>query len=173
MTFAASLRSLFIRQNYTAEAEHETNSEAEETWAAEDTGAMLTGGHSIPVFVGYGVNAARNNGADIEPIPITPVRQQNWPEMQIQLRNGWETTSMGKKISYDDYLRLMTDSGTKNRNYLIPKPSGLGPSAGKPGPAPSNVANLAQMTAGNQPTAPGGPGMIAGNVNLSGRTYFG
>jgi len=121
----------------------------------------------------YGVNGARNNGSDIEPVPITPVHGQNWPEMQIQLKNGWGSLSFGKKLSYDDYLRLMTDSATKQRTYLIPHPAGIGPSAGKPGPAPSNVNQLIQNSAGQQPPNPGGPGMIASGVNFSGRTFFG
>lgn len=165
------LKSLCTRWNY--EANHETGSEAEQTWDSENTGAGYDGGHSVPVFPGYGVNPARANGADIEPIPITPVRGQNWPEMQIQLRNGWETTSMGKKMAYDDYLRLLTDSSTKNRHYLIPKPSGLGPAAGRPGPAPGNVQSMINQGPGAQPSAPGGPGFLASGVNLGGRRYYG
>jgi hypothetical protein len=156
---------------------HETGSDAEtgESWNGDYTGAMYPHGtgHLNYVFPGYGVNPARNNGADIEPIPITPVRKQNWPEMQIQLKNGWGALSFGRKLSYDDYLRLLTDSATKNRSYLIPQPSSTGRTPVKGGPAPGNVNSMIAMTSGNQPSTPGGPGFVAGNVNLSGRTYYG
>jgi hypothetical protein len=167
------------RQDYGATMEEDTGSESEYkgSWGAEYTGVEGCTGHPIPVGTVaapfYGVNAARLNGSDIEPIPITPVRGQNWPEMQIQLNNGWGTLSFGKKLSYDDYLRLITDSATKNRNFLIPNPSGLGPAAQRPGPAPGNVQQLINNGAGKQPNTPGGPGFLAGNVNLSGRTYYG
>jgi hypothetical protein len=131
-----------------------------------------SGGHPIPVFPGYGTNSARNNGADLEPIPITPVRAQNWPGMQVQLCNGWDKTNYGKKMEYDDYLRMLTDSSTKARSYLLPT-SGLGPSAVNPGPAPGNVQSMIQTTSGSQPNTPGGPGFIASGVNLSGRGYYG
>lgn len=165
---------------YNRQVQHETGSDAEQNdaWAGDYTGAMYCEtGHEVPVqTVGrpfYGVNAARNNGADIEPIPITPVRAQNWPEMQIQMHTGWDSLSFGRKLSYDSYLRMLTDSATKQRNYLIPSPSGIGPSAGRPGPAPANVNQLIQNGPGQQPPSPGGPGMIASGVNFSGRTYYG
>jgi hypothetical protein len=168
------------RQNYGQSNEEDTGSESEYkgAWGAEYTGAYQGDeGHPIPVGTVatpfYQVNPARWNGADREPIPITPVRGQNWPEMQIQLRNGWGTTSFGKKLSYDSYLRMLTDSATKNRKYLIPNPSGLGPHAQRPGPAPANVQSLINNSSGAQPDAPGGPGFLAGNVNLTGRTYYG
>lgn len=125
-------------------------------------------GHGIPVFNGYGVNPARNNGADLEPIPVTPVRKQNWPEMQVQLRNGWESTNMGKRITYDDYLRLLSKS-EPDKTYLIPSGSGNI----RTGPAPSNVQSMIQTTSGSQPKSPGGPGFLAGDVSLAGRRYYG
>lgn len=159
---------------------NEVGSDAEqsESWYGDYTGAeYCDAGH--PVSTGnvassfYGVNPARYNGADIEPVPITPVRGQNWPEMQIQLRNGWGTLSFGRKLSYDDYLRLLTDSATKNRHYLIPKPAGIGPNALTPGPSPYNVQSYIAQTSGNQPQSPGGPGFLAHNVDLTGRNYYG
>lgn len=159
--------------------EHETGSEAEESWRGEYDGAMYDRQDGHPVPVGtiavpfYSPNPARNNGADLEPIPITPVRGQNWPGMQIQLKTGWGGLSFGRKLSYDDYLRLLTDSATKNRHYLIPQPSSAGRAGHVPGPAPANVNQMIMNSAGSQPSAPGGPGMIASGVNLSGRTYFG
>jgi hypothetical protein len=166
-------------KNWGFQTNHETGSEspAGGAWSAEYTGTDAQGaeGHTIPVGTVatpfYGVNPARNNGADLEPIPITPVRGQNWPEMQIQLRNGWELTSMGKKLAYDDYLRLMTDSATKSRSYLIPSRSGYVQRGA--GPAPSNVTQMINQTSGAQPQSPGGPGFLAADVNLSGRTYYG
>jgi hypothetical protein len=170
---------MFHRQAFPVEHETGSDAESEKAWNSDYTGTMYARntGHDVPVqpvsgpF--YGVNSARYNGADIEPIPITPVRGQNWPGMQIQLRNGWGTTSFGKKLSYDDYLRLLTDSATKNRSYLLPNPSGLGPSAQRPGPAASNVQSMISNTTGAQPTSPGGPGFLAPGVNLTGRRYYG
>lgn len=170
-------RRMIRKKRFVRDVQHETGSENEEHWSGEYAGAMYREeGHGVPVATVaapfYQVNPARWNGADREPIPITPVRGQNWPEMQVQLKNGWGQTSFGHKLSYDDYLRLLTDSATKNRHYLIPSPSGLGPKALGPGPAPSNVNQLIQNTAGKQAPNPGGPGMLAGNANLSGRTSF-
>jgi hypothetical protein len=172
------LKAFTRRWNYNTN--HETGSDAEYggSWNGDYTGAQYCdAGHEVPVqtvaSAFYGVNAARNNGADIEPIPITPVRQQNWPGMQIQLRNGWGTTSFGRKLSYDNYLRLLTDSATKNRHYLLPNPSGLGPAAQRPGPAPGNVQSMIATTAGAQPQTPGGPGFLASGVDLTGRNYYG
>lgn len=125
-------------------------------------------GHTIPQFVGYGVNPARNNGADLEPIPITPVRKQNWPEMQVQLLNGWQLTNMGKRITYDDYLRMLSKS-EPNKQYLIPSKSGNV----RTGPAPANVQSMIDTTSGSQPNSPGGPGFMAADLNLSGRRYYG
>ncbi len=156
---------------------HETGSDApESSWSSEYTGSEYAGSRAgntnkLAVFLGYGVNPARNNGEDIEPIPITPVRYQNWPEMQIQLCNGWDKTNYGKKMSYDDYLRMLTASSEKSRNFLLPS-SGVGHAA-NPGPAPSNVQSMIDTTSGNQPQSPGGPGFMAGHVDLGGRRYYG
>lgn len=148
----------------------ESGSDAQGSWQSDynETPGI---GRQIPIFVGYGVNPARNNGADIEPIPITPVRGQNWPEMQIQLNNGWSKTNYGKRISYDQYLRLLTDSSTKSRRYLIPSRSGNVQFGG--GPAPANVQSMVNTTSGAQPNSPGGPGFIASGVDLSGRRSYG
>ncbi len=129
-------------------------------------------GNTVAFFAGYGVNPARSNGEDIEPIPITPVRGQNWPEMQVQLCNGWDKTNYGKKMSYDDYLRLLTDSSTKARTYLIPQPAGIS-GAQRPGPAPANVDSMINLTSGAQPLSPGGPGFLAAGVDLGGRRNYG
>jgi hypothetical protein len=146
--------------------------------SADYTGAEYQGaGHPVPVQTVatsfYKVNPARYNGQDREPIPITPVRGQNWPEMQIQLRNGWGTTSFGRRLTYDDYLRLLTDSATKNRKYLIPQPSSAGRAGSIPGPSPLNVQTMVNQSSGGQPSNQGAPGMIASGVNLSGRRYYG
>jgi hypothetical protein len=163
--------------NFHKQVNHETGSDSEvgESWAGDYTGAIYSDntGHELYVFKGYGVNEARYNGADVEPIPITPVHGQNWPGMQLQLKNGWGALSFGRKLSYDDYLRLLTDSATKNRNYLIPHPAGIGPAAVNPGPAPGNVNAMIAASSGAQPSTPGGPGFVAANVNLSRRGYYG
>jgi hypothetical protein len=121
-------------------------------------------GHPIVVFPGYGVNPARMNAADLEPIPITPVRWQNWPEMQIQLLNGWMLTNWGRKISYDDYLKQLTSSENKGRAYLTPN-RGANVNIG---PSPLNVASWQQSGPGAQPNNPGAPGQTVGGVTNGG-----
>lgn len=128
-------------------------------------------GHPLVVFPGYGVNQARNNGADLEPVPITPVKHQNWPEMQIQLMNGWELTNFGRKISYDDYLRLLTSSNEKARSYLAPGTKGIAAGNQRIGPSPLNVTAYMQSGPGSQPSNPGGPGQLAGSFTNGG--YYG
>ena len=119
-------------------------------------------GHALYVFPGYGVNQARNNGADLEPIPITPVKHQNWPEMQIQLDNIVGRLNFGRKMSYDDYLRLLTTSNEKAQSYLSPGPKGVALGNQRIGPSPLNVQSQAQNGPGSQPSNPGGPGQLAG-----------
>jgi hypothetical protein len=174
MGFAA----LTKRWSY-ADPQKETGSDAEvgKSFDADYTGVMYSDhtGHGLSTGTTavkfYQTNSARDNGADIEPVPITPVRGQNWPGMQIQLRNGWGSLSFGKRLAYDDYLRLLTDSATKNRHYLIPSPSSTGITPVRGGPSPSNVQKLIAGTSGAQPQSPAGPGFLA--VNLTGRTYYG
>ena len=124
-------------------------------------------GHPIYPFLGYGVNPARAIGADLEPIPITPVKWQNWPEMQIQLLNGWMLTNWGKKISYDDYLKQLASSEDKGRAYLTPN-KGANVNIG---PSPLNVAAWAQSSAGAQPNNPAAPGQVVGAITNGG--YYG
>jgi hypothetical protein len=154
---------------------HESGSEAEYKGASgtdyDDNNPQYPG-NTVAFFAGYGVNPARSNGEDLEPIPITPVRGQNWPGMQIQLRNGWETTCYGKKLAYDDYLRMLTDSSTKGRSYLIPRGSGIG-QANRAGPAPANVQSMIDTSSGAQPNSPGGPGFVASGVDLGKRRNYG
>lgn len=128
-------------------------------------------GHPLYPFPGYGTNQARNNGADLEPIPITPVRNQNWPEMQIQLYSGWDTLSFGKKMGYDDYLRLLTSSNEAGRSYLTPGNKGVAGGNQKVGPSPLNSQAWAQSGAGAQASNPGGPGQLAGSFSNGG--YYG
>lgn len=123
------------------------------------------GGHKLFVFPGYGVNPARNIGADLEPIPITPVKKQNWPEMQIQLKNGWSDTNWGAKMPGDNYLRLLTSSNERARNYLTPGPRGVALGNQVIGPSPLNVMAMAQRGPGAQPSNPGGPGDAGGFTN--------
>lgn len=140
----------------------QANPSTKPNFAGSDTG------HALTVFTGYGVNQARNNGADLEPVPITPVKHQNWPEMQIQLSNGWALTNFGKKMSYDDYLRLLTSSNEKARNYLSPGTKGVAAGNQRIGPSPLNVAAWAQAGPGSQDSNPGGPGQTIGGVTNGG-----
>jgi hypothetical protein len=128
-------------------------------------------GHPIYPFPGYGVNLARLNAADLEPIPITPVKYQNWPEMQIQLLNGWAGTNWGRKIAYDDYLKQLTTSSEMARSYLAPGRNGVALGNQRIGPSPLNVTQWMQAGPGSQPQAPGGPGQLAGA--LGDRRYYG
>ena len=128
-------------------------------------------GHPLYVFPGYGVNQTRNNGADLEPIPITPVKYQNWPEMQIQLDNIVGKLNFGKKMAYDDYLRLLTSSNEKGRSYLSPGTKGVAGGNQRIGPSPLNVQANAQSGPGAQPSNPGGPGQMVGSFSNGG--YYG
>jgi hypothetical protein len=128
-------------------------------------------GHPLYVFPGYGVNQARNNGADLEPIPITPVKHQNWPEMQIQLNNGWMMLNWGKKLPYDTYLKLLASSEDRGRAYLAPGPRGVAAGNLKIGPSPLNVQTWQQSGPGAQPNNPGGPGQTVGAITNGG--YYG
>jgi hypothetical protein len=128
-------------------------------------------GHPTWVFPGYGVNQARNNGADLEPIPITPIKHQNWPEMQIQLMNGWELTNYGEKLSYDDYLRMLTTQENGARSFISPGPKGTTAGNQPIGPSPLNVQAWAQSGPGAQPNNPGGPGQLI--AALGARNYYG
>lgn len=132
-----------------------------------DAGGEL--GDRLYVFPGYFPNQARNNGADLEPIPISPVRGQQWPGMQIQLSNGWMRTNYGKKIRYDDYLRLLrAENGVAGTRVL--------PGQGRQvmnGPGPNQTQQMMMATAGSQPRNPGGVGMLADGVDLSGRRFYG
>lgn len=128
-------------------------------------------GHPLAIFPGYGVNPARDNATDLEPIPITPVKHQNWPEMQIQLSNGWGLLNFGRKMSYDDYLRLLTSSNEKARNYLTPGTKGVGSGNQQIGPSPLNVQSYMQSGPGAQPSNPGGPGQTVGAITNGG--YYG
>lgn len=128
-------------------------------------------GHPLYVFPGYGVNQARNNGTDLEPIPITPVKHQNWPEMQIQLDNVVGRLNFGRKMAYDDYLRLLTTSSEKGRSYLSPGKNGVAAGNQRIGPSPLNVQANAQSGPGSQASNPGGPGQLAGSWTNGG--YYG
>ncbi|HEX4201192.1 MAG TPA: hypothetical protein VHY59_06715 [Chthoniobacterales bacterium] len=126
-------------------------------------------GHPLYVFPGYGVNQARNNGTDLEPIPITPVKHQNWPEMQVQLDNIVGRLNFGRKMGYDDYLRLLTSSNEKTRSYLTPGVKGGAPGGNvRIGPSPLNIQSTAQGGPGAQPSNPGGPGQLAGSFTNGG-----
>jgi hypothetical protein len=89
--------------------------------------------------------------------------------MQIQLLNGWETTNYGKKMTYDDYLRLLS---TKNSQGPVTQLPGGMP---KIGPSPANVQNWFQSGPGNQPNMVSGPATVNSNVDVTSSTrgYYG
>jgi hypothetical protein len=123
---------------------------------------------NLVVFPGYGVNPARLNGADREPVPISPVHGQSWPGMQVQLRNGWGITSFGRRLTYDDYLRMLT-AATGNAPG---KPRSILPGQGAQhmqGPGAKQYMNsLPQAN-----TTKGGVGLLAPGVDLGERRYYG
>jgi len=111
------------------------------------------------VFPGYGVNPARANGADIEPLPINPVHGQSWPGMQVQLSNGWMRTCYGRRLSYDDYLRLLrAENGIAGVRTLPGQ--GLQRIQG-PGPAQISTSFIVPSA-----TVSGGVGQLADGVVL-------
>jgi len=125
-------------------------------------------GHPAYVFPGYGVNAARANGADLEPIPITPVRHLAWANTQIQLSNGWMRTNMGRLMTYQDYLAMLSSSATgPGHNFTLP---GQGQQVMR-GPGALQVQSYIGRTAGSQPNTGSGVGTVAAGVDLSNRSY--
>lgn len=111
------------------------------------------------VFPGYGVNLARLNGADIEPIPVKPVQHQNQGWLP-QLFNGYQSITT-HKYPGDHYLRMLShmQPGQNYRNL------NGGPLVG---PSPSQVTDMYGRSAGQQPTAPGGPGFTLGQIHGDG-----
>lgn len=126
-------------------------------------------GDKLFYFPGYGVNRARYNGADIEPIPISPVRGQQWPGMQIQLSNGWMRTNYGQKLRYDDYLRLLRVENGRAGTRILP---GQGRQVMQ-GPGANQTQQMMMATAGSQPRYGQGVGVLADGVDLTGRRYYG
>lgn len=117
----------------------------------------------MSVFPGYGVNHARLNGQDLEPIPVRPVQKQNQGWLP-QLHNGYcKITTF--KFAGDHYLRMLSHR-QPGQNF-----KGLPSGNVKIGPSPANVQKFYDQTAGSQPTNPGGPGFvlpgIAGNFEGS------
>lgn len=131
-------------------------------------------GNPVVIWPGWVTNDARNNGADINPLPIVPLHYGNWAAMSMQLKNGLELSTFGNKDSYNNYLkqnRLLYSSGsmnTKNQKQVEPTfhPAG--------NVQPSGI-QLAQMVTAGAPgqTNLGGTGDIAAGVNLSARAYYG
>ncbi len=118
----------------------------------------------LVVFPGYGVNRARANGADIEPVPISPVHGQSWPGMQVQLLNGWGQTNFGRRMTYDDYLRLLRGEAGQAGVRQLPGRQQI------QGPGASQVSSTWVPT--NQQSSLG-VGMVAANVDLSQRSFYG
>lgn len=129
-------------------------------------------GHPIVFWPGWIDNTARRSPqTDVQPLPVQPVHFQAWPANQVQLSNGWQQTNYGKRMSYDDYLRLLSSS---NSGPGAPKPlpgQGQQPQGGA---IPSRV-QLQNAIALNTPADNGnlGTGILGPGVNLSGRRYYG
>lgn len=131
-------------------------------------------GHPIVYWPGWITNPARySDQPDIMPLPIVPVRHQTWTFYQPQLSNGWQQTNYGLRMSYDDYLRLLSSSAS-GPGYPPPMPGqGLQPQ----GSAMPSQLQQQQMISANAPllanNQQGGTGVLAPGVNLAGRTYYG
>lgn len=128
-------------------------------------------GNPVVPWPGYGVNPARNNGTDIEPLQIVPLRYGNFAAYQTQLFNGLQLSNFGVRTSYQGYLSKIYSSGSsssKGQRQTLPSvhPAAL--------IQPSQV-ELAQMITAGAPneTNTGGTGQIAPGVNLSGRGFYG
>lgn len=128
-------------------------------------------GNPVVVWPNWITNQARNNGADIWPTPFVPRRHGNVAFAEtgmIQLNNGWSGTNFGKRMDYDNYLRLLTTSS-----------AGPGKNEVLPGKQPVSYRQVSQdqlqtmQSAMANPPNGGGTGVLAPNVDLSGRTYYG
>ena len=127
-------------------------------------------GHPAVIWPGWVDNDARYSvQTDINPIPIIPVRFQNWPGDQFQLSNGWQYTNYGQRMSSADYRGQLYSSSS-------------GPGAPKPMPGeglqPTVNSFVSQKTLQNMFTNPdpdnsNGAGMLNPGVNLGRRTYYG
>lgn len=128
-------------------------------------------GNPVVIWPGWGVNDARNNGADINPLPVQVLHYGNWTATQVQLKNGLELSNFGRREDYQDFRKLLyssSSSTSKGPRQVLPgfKPSGA--------VQPSNV-QLAQMISNGAPNQSGlgGTGEIAPGVDLSNRRFYG
>jgi hypothetical protein len=135
---------------------------------ADYQGCSCTG-HPITYWPGWQNNDARFSvQTDINPLPITPVHFQNWPEMNFQLSNGWQYTNYGQRMPYDDYLRMLFSSTSS--------PGAPAPMRGQ-GQQPTANGLVSQKTLQNTMLAPqtstgsGGAGTL--NAPLGRRTFYG
>lgn len=131
-------------------------------------------GNPVVIWPGWVTNDARNNGADINPLPIVPLRYGNWAAMAMQLKNGLELSTFGKNDSYENYLRLnrlLYSSGSMNTKNARQIENTFHPAGNV---QPSNI-QLAQMITAAAPGAnnTGGTGQIATGVDLTSRAYYG
>lgn len=119
-------------------------------------------GNPVIIWPGWVTNDARNNGADVNPIPIVPWRHGNAAATQVQLSNGWQNTSYGKRLSYDSYLRLLYASNSSDQKRF-------------PGISNTPTSNVQpssrQLASMNRPSTStqSGAGRIANGVDISGR----
>lgn len=131
-------------------------------------------GHPIVYWPGWEMNPARySDQTDIMPLPIQPQHGRAWQMLQPQLSNGWQDTNYGKRMAYDDYLRLLSSSNSGPGNPPPLPGQGQQPMGS---PMPSRIQQQ-QMISINTPdlatAQTGGTGMLAPGVNLSGRRYYG
>lgn len=144
-------------------------------WTTPPKGDIDDGvGHPVVIWPGWVTNEARNNGADINPLPIQPLRFGNFAATQTQLFNGLQLSNFGRRDSYDSYRRAIDSSsvnaGSKNQKQLFP---GFQPA----GARQASAVQLNQMILNNNPPPPdpsgnSGVGIFAPGVNFN-RTYYG
>lgn len=132
-------------------------------------------GHPVVIWPGWVTNDARNNGADVNPLPIVPLHYGNWAAMQVQLKNGLELSTFGNKDSYTQYLRLnrlLYSSASRNSKEARQiAPNTLYPN----GISQPSMIQLANMVTAGAPNADdtGGTGQLAPGIDLSQRAYYG
>lgn len=129
-------------------------------------------GHPIVFWPGWINNSARYSvNPDIYPLPVQPVHHQTWPATQVQLSNGWQQTNYGKRMSYDDYLRLLYSS-TSSPRAPVPMP---GQKLQPQGNALPSRLQLQNAIGASTPQDNGqlGTGILGPGVNLNGRRYYG
>lgn len=126
-------------------------------------------GNPLVVSPGYLPNEARLSGADIDPVHIVPWRFENFQGYgAVQLHNGWDLTSYGRKDQQMTYRSLLSSSQTgPGHNFVLPGQK----------QQPHNKAMPSQLRLQRMEVPASSrdsdTGFLAPGVNLSRRRFYG